>query len=65
LKNKGIPSVRGYGRGDQYVKVKVVVPKKLNDKQKELLREFAKESGEDLSGMKKGFFNKVKDALGG
>lgn len=65
LKNKGIQHLRGYGRGDQYVKVTVDVPKKLTEKQKELLREFAKISGEDISGgHKKGFFDKVRDAFG-
>ncbi len=65
LRGKGIPHIKGYGRGDQYVKVKVIVPNKLNDRQKELLKEFAKESGEDIHESKKGFFDKVKDALGG
>lgn len=65
LKNKGIPNVRGYGRGDQYVKVVVQVPTKLNEKQKELLREFAKESGDAGHENKKGFFDKVKDAFTG
>ena len=34
---------------------------KLTDKQKELLRQFAKESGEEIKGNDPGFFNKVKD----
>jgi len=41
LKGKGIPSLRGGGRGDQFVTVNVTVPKKLSSKQKELLIEFA------------------------
>lgn len=66
LKGKGIPRLRGIGRGDQHVKILVEVPKKLSARQKELLREFARENGEDLSfPEQKGFFNKVKDALGG
>ncbi len=65
FKNKGIPNVRGYGRGDQYVKVVVQVPTKLNDKQKELLKQFAVESGEKVFEPKKGFFDKVKDAFSG
>lgn len=65
FKNKGIPNVRGYGRGDQYVKVVVKVPTKLNDKQKELLKQFAVESGEKVFDHKKGFFDKVKDAFTG
>lgn len=40
VKGKGIPYLRNSGRGDQYIKVKVVVPTKLNAKQKEALKEF-------------------------
>lgn len=40
LSQKGIPHVRGSGRGDHYVQIKVVVPKGLSNQQKELLREF-------------------------
>lgn len=62
IKGKGIPSLRGYSNGDQYVKIKVLIPTKLNEKQKELLREFAKISGEKIK--KEGsFFDKVKDAF--
>lgn len=46
LKGKGIPHLRGYGRGDQIVQVLVKIPTNLNKKQEELLREFAKLSGE-------------------
>ncbi len=45
LKNKGVPNVRGIGKGDLYFTVEIQVPKKLNERQKELLKEFAKESG--------------------
>ena len=41
LRGKGVQKLRGSGRGDQYVKVNIVVPKKLSEKQKALLREFA------------------------
>ncbi|MDK2933346.1 MAG: molecular chaperone DnaJ [Clostridiales bacterium] len=64
LKNKGIPHIRGYGRGDQYVKVVVEVPKNLSEKQKELLREFAALEGEDTHEQRKGFFEKMKSVLG-
>lgn len=39
LKGKGIPNLNGRGRGDQYVKVTVEIPKNLNTKQKELIKE--------------------------
>jgi molecular chaperone DnaJ len=45
------------------VKVKVITPKKLSPKQKELLREFAEVSGEEIYTEDKGFFNKMKDAI--
>ena len=65
LRGKGIPYLRNSNqRGDQYVTVNVEVPKKLNDKQKELLRQFASAMGEDdVHGQKKSFFQKMKDAF--
>ena len=65
LKNKGVPNVKGVGKGDLYFTVEVQVPKNLNERQKELLKEFAKESGEYHKEGKKGFFDKMKDAFGG
>ena len=65
LKEKGIPHLRGNGRGDQHVRVKVLTPQKLNDKQRELLQEFAKASGENINQEQKNFFKKVKDIFGG
>lgn len=50
LSGKGIPHVRGGGKGDHYVRLKVTVPKGLTAKQKEILRQFDKEKG------KKGWF---------
>ena len=63
LKSKGVPYLRGSGRGDLIFKVNVIVPKKLSEKQKEILREFAKESGDQIKEHKKGFFEKVKEVL--
>ena len=45
LKGKGIPHIRGYGRGDQIVEVSVLIPTNLSNKQEELLREFERLSG--------------------
>ena len=47
LRGKGIPYLRGSGRGDQFVSVNVVVPKNLNNHQKEALRAFAESMGEE------------------
>ncbi len=58
LKGKGMPSLRGFGKGDELVKVVIDVPKKLSKKQKQLLEEFDK----DLNAGK-GIFEKIKDAF--
>ena len=64
LKGKGFPDARGYGRGDQHIVLKVEIPRKLTERQKELLREFEEESGEESNPMRKGFFDKVKELFG-
>ncbi len=42
LREKGVPHLKGSGRGDQYVTVKVVVPQDLDDRSQQLLRELAR-----------------------
>ncbi len=61
LRGKGFPSLYTSGSGDQLVKIKVEVPTKLNEKQKELLREFADVSGEKARS--KGIFEKMRDHI--
>lgn len=57
LRGKGVPRVNSSGRGDQYVNVVVEIPKTLNEKQKELLRQFMEASGEkEEDGKKSGSF---------
>jgi DnaJ-class molecular chaperone len=43
LRGKGVPHLRGNGRGDQYVKLNISVPVHLSRRQKELLEELHKE----------------------
>ncbi len=64
LKGKGIPSLNGYQRGDQHVRITVEVPEKLTRKQRELLEEFAAISGEDAHPQSKSFFDKVREMFG-
>ena len=63
IKNHGMPHLRWNGTGNLYVKVKVVTPKKLNSRQKELLEEFADISGDEIYNEEKGFFDKMKDVI--
>ena len=59
MRGKGIPYLRGSGRGDQFVTIRIAVPKSLTSAQKELLRQFAATTGESDT-LKTGLFNKKK-----
>ena len=48
LRGKGIPYLRGGGRGDQFVTVNISVPKGMNGAQKDALRAYAKAMGESV-----------------
>lgn len=61
LRGKGIPYVGGKGRGDQYVKVNVEIPKKLTKTQREALKAFEDTLKDDNYEQRKGFFKKLKD----
>jgi len=64
LKSKGIPKLSGRGRGDQYVRMTIEVPKNLSQKQKDLLTEFDSGADEKNYQNRKSFFNKIKDMFG-
>ncbi len=55
LKGKGMPRLNGYGRGNLLVRLRIVVPTQLTRREKEILQELAKESGQSVRGPK-GFF---------
>ena len=58
LKGKGVPYLRANGRGDQFVTVKVAVPKNMSSAQKEALRQYASAMGETIE--QKNIFGKRK-----
>ena len=60
LKGKGIPSLNGRGRGDQYVTVYIETPRNLNREQKEALKKFAESVGDNNYEERKKFFRKFK-----
>jgi molecular chaperone DnaJ len=68
MRERGIPHLNSYGRGDELVRVNVWVPTKLNGKEKELLRnlsacEHVTPSEEDRLNTDRSFFDKVKDVF--
>ena len=64
LKGRGVMDLHGYGRGDHLVRVIIETPRKLTARQRELLEEFARMSGEEVHPMSKGFLEKVKEMFG-
>ena len=68
LKGKGVPRLRGYGQGDQHVKVTVVTPTNLSEEQKELLRRLSGSMGGGVSGEQEHhetIFERMKKAFRG
>jgi molecular chaperone DnaJ len=63
LRGKGMPVLQGFGRGDQRIVVNVAVPRRLTERQRELLDEFERLSGEDTYRPDEGFFEKLKSAF--
>src|SRR4029077_15330178 len=59
LKGRGVPEVNGYGRGDELVRGLVETPRKLSPRQRQLLEEFARISGEEVHPLSKSFLEKV------
>jgi len=66
LRGKGVPDLRGGDRGDQIVTIQVVVPKKLTDEQRKMFENLASSLGKEVQQQpnNRGFFDRVKDALG-
>ena len=61
LQGRGMPSLGGGARGDQLVSIFVEVPTRLSDEQRELLEQFARVSGDDVSPRQRGFLDKLRD----
>jgi molecular chaperone DnaJ len=67
LKDKGLPSVQSYGKGDQLIHVNVWTPKKLTDEERKLLEKMREMPNfqPDPGKGERGFFDKMKDYFGG
>ncbi len=64
LRGKGMPGLRGQGKGDLYIQVTVETPVKLTSRQKNLLKEFEQASTAKNTPVSSGFFTKVKEFWG-
>jgi molecular chaperone DnaJ len=69
MREKGIPHLNSYGRGDQLVRVNVWVPTNLNAQERNLLKELAKaeninpKEGDKSANSDKSFFERMKKAF--
>jgi len=63
LRNKGVPDLNGYARGDQLVQVNIYTPKRLSTEEKEILRklEEAENFIPNAENKEKGFFDRMKE----
>ena len=65
MRNKGLPDLRTGALGDEFVQVIVETPSKLNQRQKELLRQFAETEDNNVLPESKGFLERLREYFGG
>lgn len=65
LRGEGLPDLRRGKRGDELVEVLIEIPHRLDTRQEELLREFAKTEDKSVLPKSKGFFDKLMEYLSG
>ena len=65
LRGKGVPHLRGSGRGDQLVVVNVEIPNRLTTEQRQLFEQLAKSMGSEVVPQERGFLDWLKETLSG
>ncbi len=63
FRGRGVPRISTGARGDLIVTVQVETPTRLTERQREALRTFAEENGEDIHPQRKSFFEKAKELI--
>jgi molecular chaperone DnaJ len=63
MKNKGIPHLNSYRRGDELIKIHVWTPAKIGAKEKALLKELAAFESMHPNKEDKSFFERMKEAI--
>ncbi len=65
LKGKGVPRLRGNGRGDQLVMINVEIPTHLDKEQRKLFEQLANTLGTEVQPQERGFWDQLKEYLAG
>jgi molecular chaperone DnaJ len=63
LRGRGVPSLRGRGRGDLLVRVEVAIPERLSSEEAQLLRRLAELRGEEVAPRDEGFISRIRSAF--
>jgi len=65
LRGKGVPFLRGNGRGDQRVVVNVDIPSRLSKEQREMLEQLAETLGSEVLPQERSFLDRLKEVISG
>jgi molecular chaperone DnaJ len=65
LRNRGLPDIRAHRTGDELIQILIEIPRKLNERQRELLRDFSSTEDEKHMPLRKGFVDKLKEVFKG
>ena len=65
MRNKGVPHLRSNNRGDQLVIVNISIPTAINDEQRELFEMLGSSLGTEVVPQERGFFDRLRDVIGG
>jgi len=64
MRGKGLPALNGYGKGDELIEIKLFVPAKLSADERSMIERLQKSENFKVKTNEKGFFERVKEALG-
>jgi molecular chaperone DnaJ len=64
LRARGVPRLRGTGRGDQHILINVEIPRRLSKDQRALFEQLAQSLGSEVQPQERGFWDRLKDFLG-
>jgi molecular chaperone DnaJ len=65
MRGKGVPHLRGNGRGDQLVMVNVTVPSSLTSEQRQIFEDLAASLGSEVRPQERGFLDWLKETISG
>jgi molecular chaperone DnaJ len=65
MRERGVPHLRGNGRGDQKVIVNVTIPRKLSKEQRHLFESLGETMDTEVVPQERGFFEGLKDLFNG